>query len=165
MMLVPGADLLNHAQIRRDQAAASLQYNLARSTLYLESFVAYDRGAEVYNCYGLKPNAQLLVQYGFVLPVNPQDAVPLPLRFIPRSPHEHLTDRVLQAMGLIMPLTVGVLFATAAPSNTDIAVQCSARDFKGHPCSSPFGMRVVNWTKNQPVVGAFVSFGHECRSY
>ena len=36
-----------------------------------------DRGAEIFNNYGAKPNSELLLGYGFTLPDNPDDSIVL----------------------------------------------------------------------------------------
>eukprot|EP00667_Euglena_gracilis_P010876 EG_transcript_11082 len=119
VLLVPGADLLNHRQPARDRSATDLHVDEHR--VRLRSLHAAAAGAEVYNTYGRRGNAHLLVQYGFVQGDNPEHAVLLPLQRL-ADPWGELKDRVLQSMGLIMPLVMGMSVFLDGPAEDALAV-------------------------------------------
>jgi hypothetical protein len=80
-VLLPGVDALNHARGHAvswvvDRAASEED---AAPTLVL-SLVLHDpvrSGAELFNNYGPKPNAELVLAYGFSIPNNPDDTIVL----------------------------------------------------------------------------------------
>ena len=61
MLIVPGADILNHHQLERHFPLAHMHYNPARDALQLRALRSYNATQEVYSDYGLKGNVQLLV--------------------------------------------------------------------------------------------------------
>lgn len=77
-MLAPGLDLLNHAR------GTKITWLSGASPTDVESvnFVCgapIEKGAQVWNNYGPKPNEELLHGYGFVLAPNPDDTLGLKL--------------------------------------------------------------------------------------
>lgn len=86
--IVPFADLLDHAP----GPNTSWDYDQDADAFTITAERSYAPGDEVHDSYGTKPNARLLVQYGFCLDDNPADAAEL--RFptagfrVPRDP-EH----------------------------------------------------------------------------
>ncbi|KAI0065824.1 SET domain-containing protein [Artomyces pyxidatus] len=80
-VLLPGVDSLNHA---RGQPVSWVVNSLDPSTspesalsISLVSHAAFPAGAEVFNNYGPKPNAELILGYGFATPENPDDTIVL----------------------------------------------------------------------------------------
>lgn len=88
-VLLPGIDACNHARgarvswsvshlpspgASRSSGASDDEENL---TISLITHDAIPAGAEVYNNYGPKPNAELVLGYGFALPSNPDDTIVL----------------------------------------------------------------------------------------
>ncbi|KAJ7167510.1 hypothetical protein C8R46DRAFT_1269466 [Mycena filopes] len=80
-ILLPGVDTLNHA---RAEPVSWVQSYLgtgpipeAGSSISLVLHKAIPAGAELFNNYGAKPNAELILGYGFSLPNNPDDTIVL----------------------------------------------------------------------------------------
>jgi hypothetical protein len=82
-ILVPGVDSLNHARahpvswlvtngVEANSGAGRLQVTLVHHS-------AVAQGQELFNNYGPKPNAELILGYGFSLPNNPDDSIVLKL--------------------------------------------------------------------------------------
>lgn len=83
-VLLPGVDSLNHARanpvswlVRSDPSTASPVGD--GMSVCLQIHTLYPAGAEVFNNYGPKPNAELLLGYGFTLLHNPDDTLVLKL--------------------------------------------------------------------------------------
>ncbi|VDC06653.1 unnamed protein product [Peniophora sp. CBMAI 1063] len=83
-VLLPGVDSLNHARanpvswlIRSDSSSVSSPND--KMSVCLQTHTLYPAGVEVFNNYGPKPNAELLLGYGFTLPHNPDDTLVLKL--------------------------------------------------------------------------------------
>lgn len=84
-VLLPGVDSLNHA--RGQPVSWLVSYPLpasdypavvrAEPTISLVVHTPTPAGAEVLNNYGRKPNAELILGYGFSLPNNPDDTIVL----------------------------------------------------------------------------------------
>ncbi|KII86638.1 hypothetical protein PLICRDRAFT_55553 [Plicaturopsis crispa FD-325 SS-3] len=78
-ILLPGVDALNHARGTPVSWAVSHPDTNAASTpqvsLILHTPTA--PGQELFNNYGAKPNAELILGYGFSLPSNPDDTIVL----------------------------------------------------------------------------------------
>ncbi len=77
-VLIPGVDALNHARaqpvswiVTSSDASASVH------AISLVTHSASNRGSEIFNNYGAKPNSELLLGYGFTLPANPEDTIVL----------------------------------------------------------------------------------------
>ncbi|OQS01938.1 hypothetical protein THRCLA_21558 [Thraustotheca clavata] len=64
--LVPLADMLNHAN-------HATVYEYKDGQFQWHSSVMYEKGQQVFNSYGRRPNHQLLLDYGFALDNNPWD--------------------------------------------------------------------------------------------
>ncbi|OCH91312.1 SET domain-containing protein [Obba rivulosa] len=82
-VLLPGVDALNHARaqpvswvVARVPKGSTASSDLA-ITLVLHA--GTPRGRELLNNYGPKPNAELILGYGFALPANPDDTIVLKL--------------------------------------------------------------------------------------
>ncbi|KAF7355622.1 SET domain-containing protein [Mycena sanguinolenta] len=82
-ILLPGVDSLNHA---RAEPVSWVQSYLgsgpvpdAGSCISLVLHNPVTAGAELFNNYGPKPNAELILGYGFSLPNNPDDTIVLKL--------------------------------------------------------------------------------------
>ncbi|KAF7301999.1 SET domain-containing protein [Mycena indigotica] len=80
-MLLPGIDALNHA---RGTAVSWVSNYIGNDAIpgpgSSISLVLHDKtpaGAELFNNYGPKPNAELILGYGFSLPENPDDTIVL----------------------------------------------------------------------------------------
>ncbi|KAJ6583765.1 hypothetical protein B0H10DRAFT_2096353 [Mycena sp. CBHHK59/15] len=80
-ILLPGVDCLNHS---RAEPVSWVQSYVgdgpiggAGSTLSLTLHNPAVAGAEIFNNYGLKPNSELILGYGFSLPDNPDDTIVL----------------------------------------------------------------------------------------
>lgn len=83
-VLLPGIDSLNHARAHPvswivDIAAGKAPSSSAPDefTISLVEHLPISTGSEIFNNYGPKPNAELLLGYGFVLPENPDDTIVL----------------------------------------------------------------------------------------
>lgn len=77
-ILLPGVDSLNHA--RAHPVSWVVQYPPSTNSepsieLHVHSITSV--GVEVFNNYGPKPNAELLLGYGFTLQNNPDDTIVL----------------------------------------------------------------------------------------
>lgn len=82
-ILLPGVDSLNHARaqpvswvVNTPQPATSSTAG-AEASISLVLHTATPAGAELCNNYGPKPNAELILGYGFTLPHNPDDTIVL----------------------------------------------------------------------------------------
>ncbi|KZV75122.1 SET domain-containing protein [Peniophora sp. CONT] len=81
-VLLPGVDSLNHARANpvswlvRSPAASSAE---EQTYVCLQTHTLYPADVEIFNNYGPKPNAELLLGYGFTLPHNPDDTLVLKL--------------------------------------------------------------------------------------
>ncbi|EJD38215.1 SET domain-containing protein [Auricularia subglabra TFB-10046 SS5] len=75
-VLVPLIDSLNHARAHPVSWSVSPADNGAH-TLSIVQHAPVAAGAEVLNNYGPKPNAELVLGYGFALPDNPDDTLVL----------------------------------------------------------------------------------------
>ncbi|WVQ97119.1 hypothetical protein IAU59_004229 [Kwoniella sp. CBS 9459] len=85
-VLLPGVDIFNHA---RNQPILWLSSHTQPSTgpspgttipsISLVSTEESESGVQLFNNYGAKPNEELLLGYGFVIPSNPDDTVNLRL--------------------------------------------------------------------------------------
>ena len=87
-VLIPGVDALNHARAQPvswvvtcppTSSSPSSTANASHGTMSI-SLVAHSAskaGAEIFNNYGAKPNAELFLGYGFTLPANPDDTIVL----------------------------------------------------------------------------------------
>ncbi|KAH7103597.1 SET domain-containing protein [Auriculariales sp. MPI-PUGE-AT-0066] len=73
-ILLPIIDSLNHARAHPVSWSVS---NLPVPTIAIVQRGAVPAGAEVLNNYGAKPNAELVLGYGFALPDNPDDTIAL----------------------------------------------------------------------------------------
>jgi hypothetical protein len=80
-VLLPGVDSLNHkrgqkvtwmVETRRESDADEGQLSLKCES-------GYQKGQEIFNNYGLKSNAELILGYGFALEDNPEDILALKL--------------------------------------------------------------------------------------
>ncbi|WVR05731.1 hypothetical protein IAU60_002756 [Kwoniella sp. DSM 27419] len=81
-VLLPGVDIFNHTRGQPILWLSSLTATTGDSTLptiSLVSTTSTEAGVQLYNNYGAKPNEELLLGYGFVLPSNPDDIVNLRL--------------------------------------------------------------------------------------
>jgi len=85
-VLIPGVDALNHARAqpvswlvtRPSPASSSSSFPDSHgNTISLVIHSASKAGAEIFNNYGVKPNSELLLGYGFTLPANPDDTIVL----------------------------------------------------------------------------------------
>ncbi|EKM52323.1 uncharacterized protein PHACADRAFT_126051 [Phanerochaete carnosa HHB-10118-sp] len=81
-VLLPGVDSLNHARaqpvswvVSNPQPSAPLSDSEPSISLALHTLTP--AGAELLNNYGPKPNAELILGYGFTLPNNPDDTIVL----------------------------------------------------------------------------------------
>lgn len=88
-VLLPILDCLNHARghpvswvvTSSPPAPSSKQGNINSSSLHITLHLRAPTPtqAEVFNNYGPKPNSELLLGYGFVIPSNPEDTIVLKL--------------------------------------------------------------------------------------
>jgi len=77
-ILLPGVDSLNHARGHPVSWLADYQSSSGpRISLVIHSDIP--ASAELSNNYGLKPNSELILGYGFSLPQNPDDTIVLQL--------------------------------------------------------------------------------------
>lgn len=81
-VLLPGVDSLNHARAHPVSWLVSASPGAPNSptsslSLSLVQHTPTPRGAELFNNYGAKPNAELILGYGFSLPSNPDDTIVL----------------------------------------------------------------------------------------
>lgn len=94
-MLLPGVDALNHARAhpvswvvnKRLPSPSQLSPQLDDADLLI-SLVLHqpvEYGSELFNNYGPKPNAELILGYGFSLPDNPDDTIVLKIGGYPPS--------------------------------------------------------------------------------
>ncbi|KAL5640270.1 hypothetical protein ACGC1H_007516 [Rhizoctonia solani] len=78
-VLLPGIDSLNHKRATPVSWVANVSEPLGSSTLDLLIHEAVPAGAECFNNYGPKPNSELILGYGFALPLNLDDTILLSL--------------------------------------------------------------------------------------
>lgn len=82
-ILLPGVDSLNHARAHPVSWVFSPSnkdtYNDQEYTIGVVHHVLAGQGQELLNNYGPKPNAELILGYGFSLPNNPEDTIVLKL--------------------------------------------------------------------------------------
>ncbi|CAE7208282.1 unnamed protein product [Rhizoctonia solani] len=78
-VLLPGIDSLNHKRATPVSWVANVSEPLNSSTLDLLIHETVPTGAECFNNYGPKPNSELILGYGFALPLNPDDTILLSL--------------------------------------------------------------------------------------
>ncbi|KAJ8472930.1 hypothetical protein ONZ51_g8176 [Trametes cubensis] len=83
-VLLPGIDALNHARahpvswvVSGTKSATPLASSSSEPSISLVIHAATPRGSELFNNYGPKPNAELILGYGFSLPHNPDDTIVL----------------------------------------------------------------------------------------
>ncbi|KAI0339167.1 SET domain-containing protein [Trametopsis cervina] len=89
-MLLPGIDALNHARGHpvswEISHTSSTPSELAKSSISHIIHKETPAGDELFNNYGLKPNAELILGYGFTLPNNPDDTIVLQIGGQPQRP-------------------------------------------------------------------------------
>lgn len=82
-ILVPGVDSLNHARAHPVSCLVTpgneASSGVERLQVTLVHHPAVAQGQELFNNYGPKPNAELILGYGFSLPNNPDDSIVLKL--------------------------------------------------------------------------------------
>lgn len=84
-MLIPGVDALNHARAQPvswvvtapSSTSSASTANTSHGIISLVTHSASKAGSEIFNNYGVKPNSELLLGYGFTLPANPDDTIVL----------------------------------------------------------------------------------------
>ena len=81
-VLVPFADLINH----RTQRQTQWYYDNAQNSFMIQSLEDIKEGNEIYDSYGKKSNAKLLLNYGFCLENNSENEYYLTLKFNPKVP-------------------------------------------------------------------------------
>ena len=81
-VLVPFADLINH----RTQRQTQWYYDNAQNSFVIQSLEDIKEGNEIYDSYGKKSNAKLLLNYGFCLENNSENEYYLTLKFNPKVP-------------------------------------------------------------------------------
>ncbi|XP_074662352.1 SET domain-containing protein 4-like [Tubulanus polymorphus] len=69
--LAPFLDLLNHSAAVKVEA----NFNVVTRCYEIRSLVNFPRYSQVFICYGPHDNGKLLLEYGFILPLNPHNAV------------------------------------------------------------------------------------------
>lgn len=92
-VLLPGVDSLNHARaqpvswvVTHPSSTASYVPVPSAPTISLVLHTRTQRGAELFNNYGPKPNAELILGYGFALPANPDDTIVLKIGGLEGAP-------------------------------------------------------------------------------
>ena len=97
MALVPFADLLNHGNV-----ATKYDFDVGGNDMFRLFPVgknSYSKGCEVFNSYGRRDNAHLLLHYGFAILDNEHDHVQMFVRdvrvrdFNLRISHTHTISR------------------------------------------------------------------------
>jgi hypothetical protein len=82
-ILIPGVDSLNHTRAHPVSWVVSPgnknSYDDQGCTVAIVHHNAAAQGQELHNNYGPKPNAELVLGYGFSLPCNPDDTIVLKL--------------------------------------------------------------------------------------
>ncbi|KAF8713733.1 SET protein, partial [Rhizoctonia solani] len=78
-VLLPGIDSLNHKRAIPVSWVANISEPTTSSTLDLLIHERVPAGMECFNNYGPKPNSELMLGYGFALPLNPDDTILLSL--------------------------------------------------------------------------------------
>ncbi|GBE87482.1 SET domain-containing protein [Sparassis crispa] len=76
-VLLPGIDSLNHARALPVSWVVSWAHAPDEKEISLVLHNSTPRGSELCNNYGPKPNAELILGYGFSLPQNPDDTIVL----------------------------------------------------------------------------------------
>lgn len=83
-VLLPGVDSLNHARaqpvswvVAHPNSTTSFTTQCVEPTISLVLHTPTPAGAELFNNYGPKPNAELILGYGFALRDNPDDTIVL----------------------------------------------------------------------------------------
>ncbi|KAF8523931.1 hypothetical protein BU17DRAFT_43416 [Hysterangium stoloniferum] len=83
-VLLPGVDSLNHSRGHPvSWEITSLHSMPTINQVSLVVRVSTLAGNEVFNNYGLKPNSELILGYGFSLPENPDDTIVLKIGGVP----------------------------------------------------------------------------------
>ena len=92
-ILLPGVDSLNHARgqpvswvVNTPQASSSTAASEPSIALVLHT--PSPAGHELFNNYGPKPNAELILGYGFSLAQNPDDTIVLKIGGVPAAGHK-----------------------------------------------------------------------------
>lgn len=80
-ILIPFADMLNH----KSRAAISWQPDKGCVRFIVNQ--RYEKGEEVFNNYGAKPNEEFLMNFGFALKDNEFDLLPITLGILPNDPY------------------------------------------------------------------------------
>src|SRR5258705_1097697 len=81
-ILIPGVDSLNHARAHPVSwifSGNKDSHNDQGYTVAIVHHIAVAQGQELHNNYGPKPNAELILGYGFSLAHNPDDTIILKL--------------------------------------------------------------------------------------
>ena len=80
LALAPFLDLFNHSP------TASMHSRVSGGCYELTTEDSFSAGEQVFINYGPHDNLRLLLDYGFVVPGNTQDAVPVPAEWVPLRP-------------------------------------------------------------------------------
>ncbi|OCF32850.1 cytoplasmic protein [Kwoniella heveanensis BCC8398] len=100
-VLLPGVDIFNHARnqpilwLSSPVQSTSAPNSDPIPSISLVSTQGSDAGVQLFNNYGAKPNEELLLGYGFVIPSNPEDTVNLRLGKLGNLP-EHVTKKLAE---------------------------------------------------------------------
>jgi len=71
-LMLPYCDYINH-----NDRPTGFQVDYAATQITLQATQSYQAGEQVLDCYGPKPNATLLLNYGFCVPDNRHDSIVL----------------------------------------------------------------------------------------
>lgn len=111
-VLIPVIDLLNH------KLGEKVVWSNTNSSFSFtnENFDKLASNEEIFNNYGLKNNEELLLGYGFVIPDNPYDSLPLKLKI----PAENITELAKEYPQLKLPVPSDY---SNLKSNNDLATK------------------------------------------
>jgi hypothetical protein len=101
-VLLPGIDILNHRRGEKVSWIVTQDQDAHEPHISLALDCARQRGEEVFNNYGLKSNAELILGYGFSLRDNPDDCVVLKLGGQGTSQKRHEIKRGLDGLGEVI---------------------------------------------------------------
>lgn len=147
-VMLPFLDYVNH-QTRE----SCFCVNLEEQCISLITGHRYEAGEQIFDSYGPKSNAQLLLNYGFALPENPHDSVNLCVKIPDSNGDEELDSersRLLEGHHLQSKMFFPIRRAQLVPPDMVafmrialLAKASDAREESGKPCSAaqPFGLK------------------------
>jgi len=88
--LIPYFDFFNHADF--DEEKWSWGYKSDHKFFHVSAIKAVKKGHQIYQTYGPYCNAQLLIDYGFILPKNSYNSVQFEVKYLGIDPKDELYE-------------------------------------------------------------------------